>query len=244
MTWKTHLIGGAQVGVLLAYANNGTVSESAIIIGSSMIGSLLPDIDHTRSRICRTDSLAGLISHLLSKFTKHRGFTHTIFGALTFAIIFYGLAVFKTEKESLISMASAVGVFLFIHAFAGALRPIAGWLSVTAYAMGPQIASLATDHNISFSINEHSALLCSIGIFAGCMSHILYDAFNKGGIMFLFPFSRKNYRLLEIRTNTAAEMLFNAVQVVVLASIIAVCYREARAYRLLHDLVESISARI
>lgn len=242
MTWRTHIIGGAQIGMLTSVAISASPAETALITGSALIGSVLPDIDHTKSKISRNDSLVGILSYLLSKVTKHRGFTHTVFGAITFAFLFYGLAVFKTEKESLIATFAAVGVFVGINAFAGALRPLAGWLSVITYSMGPQIAGLISDHNLNVGINTRSALVCAIGIFAGCISHYIYDSFNAGGIPWLWPVSKKSFRFMAIKTNSASELIFNVTQIILLSAIIATCYKETEAFVLFERIIENIKA--
>ena len=244
MTWKTHIIGGAQIGIVLASVAHGTATDSAIIFSASMLGSVLPDIDHPRSKLARSDAFVGLLSRVISKFTKHRGFTHTIPGALLFALIFYALAMFRTEKESLIAFFAALIVFIAIHAMGDALRWLAGWVAVAVYMAGPQVASLIRDHNIDIGINSESARLCALGIFAGCVIHMVYDSFNSGGIQWLYPISRKNIRLLAIKTNTLGELGFIAMQILVLSAIIAVCYKDVRAFEMLKEIVGELKTKI
>ncbi len=227
MTWKTHLIGGAQAGVLLACAAGGSAVDSAVIASAALLGSVLPDIDHSRSKLSRGDSLVGLLSRLTTKFTRHRGFTHTIPGAFLFGLLFYALAMFRTERQSLISFFAAFAVFFIIHMGGGRASRFAGWIAVAVYAAGPQIATLLTEHSIKINVNGRSAWLCAAGIIAGCASHILFDLFNKGGIMLLWPFSKKTVRLMKIKTNTAGEFWFAAAQILVLALILVVCLRDS-----------------
>ena len=241
MTWKTHVIGGAQAGLIAAHIAGCGPVDSAVIMTSAVLGSVLPDIDHPRSKIAKCDSLVGLVSHALSRFTKHRGLMHTLPGAVLVASVFYLLAMFRTQKESLLSFFAAFTVFLFMHAVGGILRRLAGWTAVLAYSAGPQIADLLSSHNAEISLNEQSARVCAIGIFAGCISHMIYDTFNSGGIMWLFPLSRRNLRIAEIRTDSLAEFGFAAVQVVVISILLAVFFKDAQIISLVERFIEDFA---
>lgn len=241
MTWRTHLIGGAQVGVAAAYIAGGSFGESALIISSALLGSVLPDIDQPGSKLAKSDSLVGFMSLLVSRFTKHRGITHTVIGAALIAMLFYILAMFRTDKESVFAFLIAMSVFALVHVAGGIFSRLAGWLAVICYAFAPQIMQVLSEHSVSFSVNARSAALCAAGIFLGCISHIVYDAFNKGGVMLLYPFSKKTFRFLDIRTNTFAEFGFAGVQVLVLALLIAVLYRDVRIVNAVRELVDELS---
>lgn len=241
MTWKTHLIGGAQAGIAAAYLAGGSIGESALILSSALIGSVLPDIDQPGSKLAKSDSLVGLASLFVSRFTKHRGITHTAAGAALAATLFYALAMFRTDRESIFALIAALAVFIFVHAAGGAFSRLAGWLAVICYVFAPQIMQFLSDHSVGFSVNARSAALCAAGILLGCISHIVYDAFNKGGVMLLYPFSKKTFRFLDIRTNTFAEFGFAGVQVLVLALLIAVLYRDVRIVNAVRELVDELS---
>ncbi|MDX8394067.1 MAG: metal-dependent hydrolase [Mariprofundales bacterium] len=74
MTGKSHKIIGAASGFAVASILNSSLENIFIIIVMSIMGSLLPDIDHAGSIISRKLSwLNKLISPLLS----HRGLTHS-----------------------------------------------------------------------------------------------------------------------------------------------------------------------
>lgn len=212
MTWSTHVIGGLQAGIIASCVIDASPENSAVIIGASVLGSILPDIDHPDSKITRSDSLLSLVSHGVSRFTKHRGFTHTIIGALVFALLFYGLAIFRTGAEGVLSFFVAIILFSFLHLAGGDLAYIAGWLAAAAYIFGPQIIRFLTNSNINLSFNRYSALLYAVGIFIGCLAHMFYDTFNKGGIMWFWPFTSKKYRFMTIKTNTRGEVGFGLIQ--------------------------------
>lgn len=46
------------------------------------------------------------------------------------------------------------------------------------------------------------------GFIPGMLSHIILDTFNKGGISWLWPISKKRYRLLSIKTDSMTETIF------------------------------------
>lgn len=222
MTWKTHLIGGSIAGVVVSAAAGTDYMESALIMSASMLGSVLPDIDQPNSRLSRSDSLIGLIAFVTSRFARHRGFTHTLIGAAVFGAIFYALSMLQGGTvESLVSFLTAYAVFIVLHATGSPLRPLAGWLALAAYAAGPAISDFLIERNLTLAIDIKTAVLVSCSIFAGALSHILYDCFNKGGVRFLYPFSRRNFRLMEIKTNTSGEFWFVASQIVILGIILA-----------------------
>ena len=101
MTWKTHIIGGVQSGVILAGAYGGKPAESSLLIGAAVLGSLLPDIDHEKGKLAQSDAIAGLAAKTVCRFTKHRGFTHTVPGAALFAAATYGLMMFNSVQQAL-----------------------------------------------------------------------------------------------------------------------------------------------
>lgn len=80
ITGKTHLMAGVTTALLL-----GTNTPEAILIG---FGSLLPDIDHSGSKL-------GHLAKPISVILKHRGFTHSLLFCLICSIInpFIGIGV-------------------------------------------------------------------------------------------------------------------------------------------------------
>lgn len=78
MTYITHALGGAIAGAAVAslMAVDDKVAVAAIMTGA-VLGSLLPDIDHTRSKISKSSAAAQVASYAVSAISKHRGFFHT-----------------------------------------------------------------------------------------------------------------------------------------------------------------------
>ena len=67
-----HISVGLALGIL--------ITPEPILVTAVMMASLLPDIDHRRSTLGRYNPIVGLM--------KHRGITHTIFGALVMSLPF------------------------------------------------------------------------------------------------------------------------------------------------------------
>lgn len=75
MRGDTHLIIGFTVGAAMVTHLQLPVDGSlALALGASMLGALLPDIDHPESKISRRIPLVAWLFRPL----KHRGFTHSL----------------------------------------------------------------------------------------------------------------------------------------------------------------------
>jgi inner membrane protein len=150
MTYVTHALGGLAAGLALLPL------AGAAVISGAIAGSLLPDIDHTRSFISRSSSAARVASYAASAAFRHRGFTHTpAFVLLLALLIAAGLPVLDVLHKAQLAL------FLW-------------------------------------------------GLPPGALSHLILDSFNKGGVMWLWPLSRKRFRLLSIRTDSLSEKIFAA----------------------------------
>ena len=65
-------------------------------------------------------------------------------------------------------------------------------------------------------------LLITAAMFAGCISHLLYDTFNPQGIMWLHPIKKKRYSLANIDTSSAAELSFRVFMIVITIAMLVV----------------------
>ena len=239
MTWKTHLIGGATAGVLLASYMNTDAVESALIISSSALGSVLPDIDHQRSKLAQGDAVVGLLSSAVCRFTKHRGFTHTIPGALSFAALAYILMMFSTARDAMIGIMSAFSGFILLQLF-GTLRRYSVMLALAAYMAAPRIADYASTKAIDLSFSPETAKICAFGVFAGAASHIVYDIFNKKGAPLLWPIYKKPLHLASIRTRGIGEGIFACIMMCVLAAVIVETTDDLSVLPMLRNLIDGL----
>lgn len=94
MNYKTHLTGGLLAGSVafnkvienLNINSNIISAENAIFMSGTIIGALFPDIDHKGSYIGRR---ARIMSTIMSKLFKHRGFTHSPIPMTIFTFILF-----------------------------------------------------------------------------------------------------------------------------------------------------------
>ncbi|MEN0665613.1 metal-dependent hydrolase [Caldifermentibacillus hisashii] len=90
---KTHILVGISAGTLyLHYV--GSVDEDVLFFGGLIFGAMVPDIDHTGSKIGRA---VPIIDDMISSVFGHRTFTHS----LLFLILGYWLFHIFSLPESL-----------------------------------------------------------------------------------------------------------------------------------------------
>ena len=214
MIWSTHLAGGVQAGLAMVAITNPEPHLAAIEIGSAMLGSVLPDIDKPGSKITQKDYGLSLVSKAISKFTKHRRATHTIWAAFLFGLFFFFLlkiATVETITGASVALGLLVAILLdFLDLKIGIFAGIITFYVVPYLDVIPQI-----------KIDSNVALICGIGITAGCLVHMLYDTFNPQGIMWLHPYSKKRYHLMNIQVMSSSEKFFRVLMwFVVLAMLV------------------------
>ena len=97
MIWRTHLAFGALLGVLLFPIIKP--SNPYIYFAIILFTSLLPDIDHSKSKFGRKVKI-------ISFFFRHRGIFHSIFALIFFISPFYFLGSNETIVAILIGYGS------------------------------------------------------------------------------------------------------------------------------------------
>lgn len=84
MTYKTHIAGGILLTLCVTtLIQPTTLSEIITLYGGTVIGSLLPDIDHPESKINKYNPFDFIIGSVVN----HRGVTHSIIGLATTLLI-------------------------------------------------------------------------------------------------------------------------------------------------------------
>ncbi|QOV11509.1 metal-dependent hydrolase [Viridibacillus arvi] len=81
MTGNTHILGGITAGLAFAQISN---YDPLILIGSSVVGALIPDICHSGSKIGRTFRIT---SKIVNKIFGHRSFTHSLLFLLLMSFV-------------------------------------------------------------------------------------------------------------------------------------------------------------
>lgn len=91
MNGGTHKLAGVCTGVIASsfLLNEPYTSEkvllTGVLIGGSILGSLIPDIDHRQSKI---GNKMKITSFIINKLCKHRGITHTPLLYMILSVIF------------------------------------------------------------------------------------------------------------------------------------------------------------
>ncbi|MGE7933902.1 metal-dependent hydrolase [Viridibacillus arvi] len=81
MTGNTHILGGITAGLAFAQISN---YDPLVLIGSSVIGALIPDICHSGSKIGRTFRIT---SKIVNNIFGHRSFTHSLLFLLLMSFV-------------------------------------------------------------------------------------------------------------------------------------------------------------
>ncbi|MGE7921370.1 metal-dependent hydrolase [Viridibacillus sp. NPDC093762] len=81
MTGNTHILGGITAGLAFAQISN---YDPLVLIGSSVVGALIPDICHSGSKIGRTFRIT---SKIVNKIFGHRSFTHSLLFLLLMSVV-------------------------------------------------------------------------------------------------------------------------------------------------------------
>ncbi|MBW6409415.1 metal-dependent hydrolase [Clostridium weizhouense] len=93
MNYKTHINGGILASLYItSQIHNVELLHTAIFIGGSMLGSLLPDIDHRSSYI---GNKAKPVSRVINKLAGHRKLFHS---PLLYLILYFIADIFILNK--------------------------------------------------------------------------------------------------------------------------------------------------
>lgn len=119
MRYKTHLAGGLALGYV-AFNNinllNVDLSDSKTFMIASaglVLGSLFPDIDIATSYL---SNKIKLVSFFTSKLFKHRGYTHSIVGAVSMSMLMYLiLGSFDISHSSVRMFSTAFSIGIISH---------------------------------------------------------------------------------------------------------------------------------
>ncbi len=113
MTGRTHLATGIAGGLALAYLAGGMPHQQLLIVAMTMVGSLLPDVDHPQSILSGYIPGSGIILNGIMGI-RHRGFTHSLLFVGLFVTIPHIMANFAPIPDQLIAICAG----MLIH-FAG-----------------------------------------------------------------------------------------------------------------------------
>lgn len=103
MNYKTHINGGALVGLYISsQIPKSHILSAGIFLGGTLIGSILPDIDHKNSYIGKKTKG---VSKAINKFAGHR----KLFHAPLFYLLLYSMSIGAILQKLL--FVSVTGIF-------------------------------------------------------------------------------------------------------------------------------------
>lgn len=197
MNIVAHVVGGACAGVVTSsvmISNPLSVEgciASGILIGASMWGSLLPDVDHPESTFGKK---IPAISEFISATGGHRGITH----APIIYVILLGLMLLVNDDY--LKLALVVGIEYFI---AKVIIYAIYKLKIIKKQYTLHLLFFLFMAFLTFKFNNCLDILyvqMIIGIFVGALSHIFMDSLTKGGTPWVYPFRKKKFRILKLKT--------------------------------------------
>lgn len=176
MKGKTHVMLGIAAGVTAI--SDYSLEKGIIFISSTVLGALLPDIDHPKSK---------LNQKLL--FMKNRIFKFIFYITLSFGCIYFGISL----NSRLLKILSITLAFTGLSHHRGFTHSLLGLL---LFSMVVKI--LAIRYNL---IEVYK------GFTIGYISHIVADFLTKGGIELFYPCSIKISSPFTIKSGGGEEEL-------------------------------------
>ena len=199
MNRTTHIVAGTCAGVIMStiVVSNPLSVEGAILssvlIGGSIWGSLLPDIDHPESTFGKK---VPFISNLISATGGHRGITHApllymLLLSLMLLITNKGIQFFVVLGfEHFISKIIARLIYKLKLKFLG--KPY--YLHWALYLIMIVLTCKFDEYlNILY-------IQMLIGAFVGALSHIFMDSLTTVGTPWLYPITKRKFRILKLKT--------------------------------------------
>jgi inner membrane protein len=119
MLGATHALGGLLAAEGLIYLKHVPLNEAPLVLGASVFGALLPDIDHPNSLLGRR---APVVSDAVGLVFEHRGFTHSLVFA---GAVFLFLALLRAKYAAWLPVSAlyGLGAGILSHLFFDMLNP-------------------------------------------------------------------------------------------------------------------------
>lgn len=179
MTGKTHITVGVATGLTLAI---GYPKESqAILIAAAVVGSLIPDLDHPRSKINQRV--------LLFKNKLFKMITYSLMGLV---LIYLDYVLYASGNKTLRLIGLAL-ILIGISRHRGFTHSLLGLIL---------FSSIVYIGTMKFNLYE-----AFIGFAIGYASHLFMDLLTEKGIYLLFPVDKRVRIPLGIKTSGFEEYI-------------------------------------
>lgn len=198
MRYSSHRIAGICVGLgaatIISQGDIGsdTLAMAETLVITSMVGAILPDIDEPNSFVSKH---VKPVSHVIKAVAGHRGAFH--------APLFLGLLLFLLK----IVVDQLVGADLFASVMKVVVLVIPVLLFLPYIRSKGAVFLVASVVLLIVSHNSMEALATAdfywylwLGLALGMASHLLMDALTVSGIPLLWPFTKKKFHILSLKT--------------------------------------------
>lgn len=197
MTGVQHKVVGTGAGIAAAYILVAGMGEpvGALVVGTSIVGCMLPDIDHDKTKIGRKRKF---VTELSGKMLNTLIYGGIILGAVLVLALTYGFVNFGIDPIRL--MIGVVG--LVVVAVLKKLIMNSSTVQWAAKHRGlmhtlvvPVLLYVLMGMS-DFSVWHYGVL----GLFIGYCSHLFADMQTVEGCPVLFPLTKNNIRIMKLRT--------------------------------------------
>ncbi len=191
MTGKTHITLGVAGTVALLVLSNRSIESSTYILGASVLGSLVPDLDHPSAKLNQ----------------KILPVKNSFFKKVIYLIIGGILLYFDTKIRSRFLTLLGITIILtglsrhrgFTHSILGlAMFSLTSYLGAVYYGIG----------------NIYT------GFIAGYAIHLIADFFTNSGIELFYPLSKKCKSPITVTTGGLGENLILLISILYLSGVV------------------------
>lgn len=209
MRYSSHRVAGICVGLSAASIISGgdidtsTLAMAETVVISSMIGAILPDIDEPNSFVSKHIKP---LSYAIKAVAGHRGAFHSPLFLGLLLILLKLLVGHLVDVDMLIPIMKFVILMIPIIICLPYIKSKGIILLIASVAL---FLSSWTSMDALNGYDFYQYLWMGIGL--GMASHLLMDALTVSGIPLLWPFSKKKFRLLSLKTGQhegIAQVLF------------------------------------
>ena len=217
MTGAQHKIVGTGFGIAAAYAGYRAGSPDAtIMIVTSMIGCMLPDIDHDKTKIGRKRKAVTQTTTSLTNMLLYGG---VFLGTILAVLMVMGFVDYGIDLQKLVFGIGGLGLVILVKS-AVSNSDMYRWATKHRGLMH----TLVVPALLWYATTISSAPLyyyAVTGLLVGYVSHLFADMLTVEGCPVLFPLSRSNFRFLKLRTKDSSTTI---AAWVVAVGVIALAY--------------------
>lgn len=206
MTGKSHKAIGTAAGAAIAiYGIRQGDYALALALVTAPLAAMLPDIDHGSARIGKLRKLMANVVVTLAAV------------AVVIAAWIHGRLILENNTTLLMVGIGVVIPTFFLFKLSQTRWVRDTWGFVTKHRgimhtlIIPICAAIATIY-----IRDRNFLILTYGFLAGYVSHILADCMTVKGCPVLFPVSKKNIKLLNIKTGSQEEQIQTVILIIVI----------------------------